>query len=77
MLPEDRRATIDFTPQSTMEVEVYGTIQVYAERAMIEIMVEKMRLVKGQQMSDFASVEEQLRKKGKYPNQKQPLPRKN
>ena len=75
ILREHQRATIDFTPQSMMEVEVYGTIQIYAERASIEIEVEKIRLVQGQLMSNFASIEAQLREMDKYPNQKKPLPK--
>lgn len=74
MLQEKHRGKLSFTPQNGMEVGVYGVIRVYAEKVTIEIAVEDMRLVQGQRMTNFADVEEQLRKRGLYPNEKKFLP---
>lgn len=74
MLTERKRGSIPFTPQDGMEVEVYGSIAVFDQKAMIQIVVEQMRLLEGQVMSHYESAEDRLSKQGLYPPKKRPLP---
>jgi exodeoxyribonuclease VII large subunit len=74
ILRENRRGALGFTPQAGMEVEVFGVVRVYEQRATIEIEVEQMRLVERQRMTNFQTVEEQLTRRGLWPREKRPLP---
>jgi exodeoxyribonuclease VII large subunit len=74
MLRENARGSISFTPQNGMEVDVYGPVAVYEERASIEIDVQQMRLIEGQVMTNFEPVMSRLKSMGLYPREKKAIP---
>ena len=74
ILRENRQGSIGFTPQNRMEVEVFGSVRVYEQRASVEIEVEEMRLIEGQLMTNYQSAEEQLAQKGLWPPEKRLIP---
>ena len=74
MLRENRRGSIGFTPQNNMEVEVFGSVRVYDQSALVQVEVEDMRLIEGQLMTNYQPIEALLSKKGLWPPEKRPLP---
>jgi exodeoxyribonuclease VII large subunit len=74
ILPERRRGTLDFEIASGLEVEVFGSIQVYEKQAKIQIDVEQVRLIHHEPFTVTGSIQEQLAERGCWPPVKRPMP---
>ena len=65
MLPEHRTGHIPFELHSNMDIEVYGDVQVYEERASVQIQVLDARIIG--KTTDTRSIVDRLRDEGLYP----------
>jgi exodeoxyribonuclease VII large subunit len=74
MIRSQLRGKLDFQMSNGLEIEVYGAIRVYEKNALVQIEVEKARLVNRPGFIIDASVKEQLAQKGLWPKEKRPLP---
>ena len=72
MLPERQTGQIDFEIKNNIEIEVFGDIQVYEERAEINIQVIKANLIKANGISTLTGIQ-QLKQDGLYPKPPQPV----
>jgi exodeoxyribonuclease VII large subunit len=73
-LREPTRATLDFTLNNGMDVEVFGTVKVYDRQARVQMEAEKIRLIERPVFVIDKSVQERLEKQGLWPKVKKPLP---
>lgn len=72
MLPEHRTGHIPFELHNYIDVEVYGDVQVYEERASVQIQVLEARLIG--KATNARSVVDRLREEGLYPPAKKRQP---
>ncbi len=74
MLREEQRATIGFTLQKGMEVEIYGTAIIFEKTALLQIEVEQVHLLDRPNNAEFANAITNLKNKGLWPKQKLSIP---
>jgi exodeoxyribonuclease VII large subunit len=75
MVREKLHGTLGFTIANSLEIDVYGTLRVFENKARIEIEVEKAHLIERPPFVMNATVQEQLAQKGLWPKTKRPLPK--
>jgi exodeoxyribonuclease VII large subunit len=75
MVREKLRGTLNFTITNSLEIDVYGTLRVFENKARIEIEVEKARLIERPAFVMDATVQQQLAQKGLWPKTKRLLPK--
>lgn len=75
MVREKLRGTLNFTITNSLEIDVYGTLRVFENKAQIQIEVEKARLIERPAFVMDATVQEQLAQKGLWPKTKRALPK--
>ena len=73
MLPEHQTGHIDFDIKNDIEIEVYGDIQVYEDRAEINIQVTQARLIEANGINTLTGIQ-QLKQDGLYPKPPKPVP---
>jgi exodeoxyribonuclease VII large subunit len=76
ILRESVQGSIGFSVTNGMEIEAYGSIGVYEQRAQVNLEIEAMQMVKRASLKDYGSVEDQLAKRGLWPKPKKSLPAK-
>ncbi|MCI0713546.1 MAG: exodeoxyribonuclease VII large subunit [Chloroflexi bacterium] len=76
MISQAIQADMPFTVTNRMKLEVLGDIQVYDRAARLEIQVQQIRLIERSAVSNFLEIEETLRKKGVWKEEKKALPEK-
>jgi exodeoxyribonuclease VII large subunit len=74
MLPRSKRGALDFTLQNGMEVEVFGSIRIYDKKALVQIDVEKAKVIERPPFMIDDSVKDRLTRQGIYPRNKLSLP---
>ena len=73
MLAERETGSIEFDIKNDIEIEVYGDIQVYEERAEIQIQVIKANLIESNGIPTLTGIQ-QLKQDGLYPKPPKPIP---
>ena len=73
MLPESQQGHIEFEIKNNIEIEVLGDIQVYEDRAEVQIQVINARLVENNGISTLTGIQ-QLKHDGLYPKESTPVP---
>lgn len=74
MLRNTVRGTLSFEIANGMDIEVFGTLQVYERQARVQIQVEEVRLISANGFVLDQTVQQQLAEKGLWPPVKKPLP---
>lgn len=73
MITERITGTLDFDVSNDIEIEVYGDIQVYEERAEVQIQVLKAKLIDAHNISTTSTIT-QLKQDELYPKTAKPVP---
>lgn len=73
MLTNKSHGNLDFEIRTGLEIEIFGDVQVYEERAEIQIQVKQAKLINANNLPTN-SILDQLKDEGLYPYSPRPLP---